>query len=68
MQEPCEPSLRVEQCHLFKADFASAIGIYRSAAALAQLKVALNIEAEAAITNSIVYEPTYVAYNDHAFD
>jgi hypothetical protein len=51
----------------FKADFAAAITNTNPAAALAELKIALNIEAESAITNSILYEPTYVAYNSQAF-
>jgi len=51
----------------FVTDFAAALSNPVPSAALAELKTALNVLANAAVTNSVFYEPAEVAYNTAQF-
>ena len=51
----------------FTSDFAQALANPNPTAALAELKTALNVLANAAVTNSVLYEPLYVAFNTASF-
>ncbi|MDA4112592.1 MAG: ABC transporter substrate-binding protein [Thaumarchaeota archaeon] len=52
----------------FKADFAAALSNPDPAQALTQLKSALNVLANSAVTNSVLYEPFEAAYNSQGFN